>query len=109
MIKNIPVPGIEEYEKGFWEAALESKLVVQHCHDCDQPRFPPRPMCPQCHCLEYTWNQVSGEGEIWSFVNKKWSPGARKQTPIKIKFSQDLIMPEPGFSKFSFFEKIGHL
>ena len=68
MIKNIPVPGIEEYEKGFWEAALESKLVVQHCHDCDQPRFPPRPMCPQCHCLEYPWNQVSGEGEIWSFV-----------------------------------------
>ena len=68
MIKTIPVPGIEEYEKGFWEAALESKLVVQHCHDCDQPRFPPRPMCPQCHCLEYIWNQVSGEGEIWSFV-----------------------------------------
>ena len=47
MIKNIPVPSIEEYEKGFWEAALESKLVVQHCHDCDQPRFPPRQMCPQ--------------------------------------------------------------
>jgi len=68
VIENIPIPGIEDYDKGFWSHTSKSQLVVQSCSHCNKVRFPPRPMCPSCHCLEHKWEKVSGKGEVWSFV-----------------------------------------
>jgi|TARA_B110000196_G_C20847861_1_gene521413 uncharacterized OB-fold protein len=69
MIENIPLPGTDDiHDKIFWTSALESRLVVQHCSSCEEPRFPPRPMCPKCNSLSSDWRQCSGEGTIYSFV-----------------------------------------
>lgn len=69
MIKNIPLPGTDDvHDEIFWKSTLESKLVVQHCSSCDEPRFPPRPMCPYCNSLSSIWKKCSGEGTIYSFV-----------------------------------------
>ena len=69
MIKYIPLPGTDDvHDEIFWKSTLESKLVVQHCSSCDEPRFPPRPMCPYCYSLSSVWKKCSGEGTIYSFV-----------------------------------------
>ena len=53
MIRNIPLPGIDEYDEIFGKSTLAKKVVYRFniVVNCDEPRFPPRPMCPFCHSL----------------------------------------------------------
>ncbi|KOV66226.1 Zn-ribbon domain-containing OB-fold protein [Streptomyces sp. MMG1121] len=52
----------------FWEYAARGELRVQACADCAEPRFPPRPCCPQCQSFATEWRAVSGRGRVWSYV-----------------------------------------
>ena len=52
----------------FWEAAARHELVLQTCASCGTIRHPPRPMCAVCNSMEYTFEQASGRGRIWSWV-----------------------------------------
>ena len=62
MPKPIPVP--DELSKPFWDAANESRLVIQHCKDCDTLQHPPRPRCRDCNSENLEWKEVSGKGKI---------------------------------------------
>ncbi|HEY6317699.1 MAG TPA: OB-fold domain-containing protein [Acidimicrobiia bacterium] len=63
------LPDLEgEDSAEFWAGCARGELLVQACARCGRWRFPPRPMCPHCRSIEYTWEQVSGKGTIWSFV-----------------------------------------
>tara|TARA_Y100000590_G_scaffold441425_1_gene568109 strand:- start:670 stop:1104 length:435 start_codon:yes stop_codon:yes gene_type:complete len=68
MIQNKPIPAIDNFDKEFWRSCKKNQLVVQHCGDCNIPRFPPRHMCPNCQSTKHKWNESSGNGTIWSFV-----------------------------------------
>ena len=68
MIDDVPLPELDADPAPFWAATVRGELVVQRCPSCEARRHPPRPMCPHCHCLEVTWEQLSGRGRIWSFV-----------------------------------------
>lgn len=68
MIKSIPIPGIEDFDRAYWENCSQNKLSIQHCAGCKQPRFPPRHMCPKCQSIEDEWNVVTGKAILWSFV-----------------------------------------
>ena len=52
----------------FWAAARERRLAVQRCVQCRRLRHPPRPMCPQCHSLDWDVVEASGRGTLLSFV-----------------------------------------
>ena len=52
----------------FWAGCGRGELLVQACARCGRWRFPPRPMCPSCRSLEFTWTPTSGRGRVWSFV-----------------------------------------
>ncbi|MET8980607.1 OB-fold domain-containing protein [Streptomyces sp. NPDC004539] len=52
----------------FWAYAAQGELRVQTCTECAEPRFPPRPCCPNCQSFESTWRLTSGRGRIWSYV-----------------------------------------
>ena len=52
----------------FWNAARENRLVVQSCTDCGTLHFPPRPFCSECQSSRHEWRDVSGRGQIWSWV-----------------------------------------
>jgi len=65
---NRPRPSITR-DNAFWfEAAKNSKLLIQKCASCGQLRHPPGPMCPSCHSLEWDTIEASGRGTIYSFV-----------------------------------------
>ena len=68
MITDAPLPFIDELTAPFWEGTLAGELRMQACAACGRMRFPPRPMCPWCRSLEWTWPVVSGLGTVWSFV-----------------------------------------
>ena len=52
----------------FFEYARKGQLRMQACGSCKRLRFPPRPMCPRCRSTETTWELMSGNGTIWSYV-----------------------------------------
>lgn len=69
MIPTLPLPVTDDpTDAGFWRAALRSELTVQQCESCARYRFPPRPMCPYCHCMGTRWVAMSGRGRVWSFA-----------------------------------------
>jgi uncharacterized OB-fold protein len=63
-----PVPDPDISGAPFWEAAARHALVIQTCASCGTIRHPPRPMCPVCNSMDYTFEQASGRGRIWSWV-----------------------------------------
>ena len=53
--------------EGYWLAAKDGRLVIQRCTACGRYNHPPRPMCPECHGVEMTWQDVSGRGVVYSY------------------------------------------
>jgi uncharacterized OB-fold protein len=56
------------YDEPMWESIRERRWSLQKCDDCAQYRFPPAPICPNCLCMGYTWQALSGQGTILSWV-----------------------------------------
>ncbi|MBJ18622.1 MAG: hypothetical protein GY910_18145 [bacterium] len=63
-----PRPSLNQDVTFFWEGASEGKLLVQRCTDCENLRHPPGPGCPACSSMEWEPVEMSGKGEIYSFV-----------------------------------------
>lgn len=52
----------------WWEMAADGKLGIQRCSACQTLRHPPRPMCGECHSMEWDTLESSGRGTINSFT-----------------------------------------
>lgn len=63
-----PTPVPTEDNQPFWDALRDGRLVVQDCSDCGGLVHPPRPMCPQCGSFAHGWREMSGRGEVYSYV-----------------------------------------
>jgi uncharacterized OB-fold protein/acyl dehydratase len=63
-----PRPAITADNAFFFEGANQHKLLIQRCESCGRLRHPPRPMCPECHSLEWNPLEASGRGVVYSFV-----------------------------------------
>ncbi len=69
--------------KSFWEAADREEFIGQKCSDCGKFRFPPRPMCPNCHSLKREEVKLSGCGTVycWS-VPRHPPPFGFREAPV---------------------------
>lgn len=63
-IKTLP----DEDSRGYWRALAEGRLDIQHCRDCGQWTWPPRPVCSRCFGENLQFDTVSGAGEIYSWI-----------------------------------------
>lgn len=72
--------------QGFYEAAKQHKLVMQKCGGCNLLRYPPGCACPWCQSVDYTWQEVSGKGTIYSYqiVTQAILPGFADWVPYPI-------------------------
>lgn len=64
---NLIVPDNDTEWLGYFEAARQHRLVVKKCRECERLRYPPGAACPWCTTLEWTWQEVSGKGSIYSY------------------------------------------
>jgi uncharacterized OB-fold protein/acyl dehydratase len=63
-----PHPAVTQ-DNAFWfEGAMASKLLIQHCTSCGTLRHPPLPACGNCRSLEWDTVEASGRGTLYSFV-----------------------------------------
>ena len=63
-----PIPRPDEVTRPYWEAAAEHRLVVMRCDSCGSYRHPPTAACENCGSDLARWEQLSGDGHLWSFV-----------------------------------------
>jgi uncharacterized OB-fold protein len=65
-----PMPRITEFDRPFWEACNEEKLLLQVCRaaGCRRFIFYPRVCCPHCGRGNLEWTEVSGQGTLRSFT-----------------------------------------
>ena len=80
----VPLPTLDDQE--FWEGCNREELVIQQCSDCGELRHLPRPMCPECHSMNYQWPVMSGKGVVHSFtvIHNPAHPALRDQVPYNV-------------------------
>jgi uncharacterized OB-fold protein len=61
-----PRPDLES--AAWWEGLRTHRVLLQHCRDCDQTRFPPMPRCPWCATTAFELVESTGRGIVYSFV-----------------------------------------
>lgn len=57
--------------KFFWDHAREDELACERCSNCGELRFPPRPMCPDCHSIEREVVKLSGRATVYSWIRPR--------------------------------------
>ncbi|HMQ24747.1 MAG TPA: OB-fold domain-containing protein [Acidimicrobiales bacterium] len=69
-------PAVTEETEGFWAAAAEGRLLIEHCPDCGADSFPPRGICRSCHSRAVEAIEVTGGGVVHSFTvnHQRWLP-----------------------------------
>ena len=62
------LPAVTDLTRPFWEAANEGRLAIQRCQACGYYNHPPRPLCDRCQSGDLRFEEVSGDGTVWSFT-----------------------------------------
>jgi uncharacterized OB-fold protein len=52
----------------WWNMAADGKLGIQRCAGCQTLRHPPRPMCGDCHSIEWDTVEACGRGTVCSYT-----------------------------------------
>jgi uncharacterized OB-fold protein len=97
---NLIVPENDGEFLGYFEAASQHKLAVKKCTVCSLLRYPPGAACPWCTSLDWTWQEVSGKGTIYSYeiVVQSIQPGFRDAAPypvIVVELDEQRGVPTP--------------
>jgi uncharacterized OB-fold protein len=81
-----PVPTPDAATAPYWSAALEQRLVLPRCLDCNRYHFYPRTLCPHCGSARLEWSDCSGRGEVYSFtvVHRAPSPAFAAEVPYVV-------------------------
>ena len=84
--RGIPTPTLYEWNRPFFAAGSEGKLMLQRCLRCKQLIYYPRMVCPSCLSPEYEWETLSGRGTVYSFavVWRPNHPAFADQIPITL-------------------------
>jgi len=65
--KQSPIP--DEFERPYFDACNEERLVLQYCGACDRFQHPPEISCRNCNsAAQLTWRQIKGDGHIYSYA-----------------------------------------
>ena len=62
------LPAVTDLTRPFWEAANDGRLAIQCCQACGYYNHPPKPLCDRCQSGDLAFEDVSGNGTVWSFT-----------------------------------------
>jgi len=94
----LPDPDIDSAP--YWEALGDGRFEIQHCADCGNWTWPPRPICSGCHGENMRWDAVSGVGEVhgWVVTHQVYAPSLAPLVPYTIVLARiaeqdDILIP----------------
>jgi uncharacterized OB-fold protein len=81
-----PKPLLDNWNRPFWDACREHKLVLQRCKPTGRCFFPPAPVSPFTGRPEWEWIAASGKGTLWSWVvfHQGYFPGMKDELPYPV-------------------------
>jgi uncharacterized OB-fold protein len=83
---NLVVPENDSEWREYFALARSHRLMLRRCVDCALLRYPPSHGCPWCASLEWTWQEVSGRGHVYSYeiVVHAIQPGFKDAAPYPV-------------------------
>lgn len=96
-----PLPLLEGLTAGFYAHCKKGELRFQCCSSCGRWRHVPRVMCSACGSWEWTWEQSSGKGKVFT-----WTVVARSMHPyfLNVPYAPAVIELEEGVRLVSWVE-----
>ncbi|MFQ5879253.1 MAG: Zn-ribbon domain-containing OB-fold protein [Dehalococcoidia bacterium] len=93
-------PTDTEFRPYLEEVSRRRRLVLRRCAACGLVRYPPGAACPWCTSLEWQWQEVSGQGTIYSYemVTQAVQPGFRDWVPypvVLVELDEQRGVPTP--------------
>lgn len=81
-----PLPRASAESRPYRDGAKQHKLLIQHCRACGQFWFPPSVRCSHCLSTDFAWDEVSGDGRIYSFVvyHRLYHPAFERDLPYVV-------------------------
>jgi uncharacterized OB-fold protein len=93
------LPAVNDLTRPFWEAANEGRLAIQRCQACGYYNHPPTPLCDRCLSSDLRFEDVSGDGTVWSFtvMHQKSIAGFEDSVPyvtalVELDEQKDLLL-----------------
>lgn len=79
------LPLIDEDEP-FWNATRDHELRMQRCEACGHVRWPPGPVCPECWSRDHEWVELSGRGEVntWVIFHREYFAAFADEIPYNV-------------------------
>ncbi len=68
MATTRPPRVMDPFAREFWEYTQNKELRLQQCSECQKLRWPAAAVCDKCLSPDYTWEQVSGKGQVLSWI-----------------------------------------
>ncbi|HLF76994.1 MAG TPA: OB-fold domain-containing protein [Dehalococcoidia bacterium] len=77
------VPAVTDLTQRFWDAAKAGRLAIQRCQSCRYYNHPPKALCDRCQSPDLAFEEVSGNGSVWSFtvMHQKSVAGFEESVP----------------------------
>jgi len=81
-----PKPVVDNWNREFWRACAEGRLLIQRCAVTGKFFFPPAPVSPYTGEPKWEWVEASGRGVLWSFVvfHQKYFDGMDDELPYPV-------------------------
>ena len=82
------LPEITAVNQPFWDGCAAGELRLQACGQCGRHRFPDSPVCPRCLSARFSWEPVSGEGTLWSWLrmHQRYFPAFADEVPYLVAY-----------------------
>jgi uncharacterized OB-fold protein len=68
-----PVPAPDGLDAPYWGGLRDEAIMLQKCGDCQKWQWGPEWICHDCHSENVQFEQVPGEGIIYSY-ERVWHP-----------------------------------
>ena len=66
--EGLPLPTTRDpLSAPYWEATRRGELRVQKCRGCGAWQWGPEWICHRCHSFDLAWEEVAGQGRIYSY------------------------------------------
>jgi hypothetical protein len=85
-----PKPLVDNWNRPFWDACREHRLMLQRCKGTGQCFFPPAPVSPFTGRPDWEWVTASGKGTVWSWVvfHQGYFAGMKDELPYPVVMVQ---------------------
>lgn len=81
-----PLPVLDAWNKPFWEACRQHRLLMQRDRHADRFFYPPAPVSPFGASRDWEWAELSGFGSVQSWVvfHQKYYAGFADEMPYAV-------------------------